>query len=69
MRLSGHQQVSWSLTVNAVKKQEESLVFPDAALCILKPNSKIYRASDCEGMYVTVSPTGIFRPSHKDSET
>lgn len=30
----------------------------DTALRNLKPKSKIYKASDCDGMYVTVSTTG-----------
>ncbi len=30
----------------------------DAALRNLKPKSKIYKASDRDGMYVTVSPSG-----------
>ncbi len=30
----------------------------DTALRNLKPKSKIYKASDRDGMYVTVSPTG-----------
>lgn len=30
----------------------------DAALRNLKPKSKIYKASDRDGMYVTVSPGG-----------
>lgn len=32
----------------------------DAALRNLKPKSKIYKASDRDGMYVTVSPSGTF---------
>lgn len=58
MRLSGHQQVTWSLTVKAVVKPEKTLMLTDAALRNLKPKSKIYKASDRDGMYVTVSPGG-----------
>lgn len=39
----------------------------DTALRNLKPKSKIYKASERDGMYVTVSPTGTvtFRYDHR----
>ncbi|AOY99539.1 hypothetical protein BKK81_09875 [Cupriavidus sp. USMAHM13] len=56
MRLSGHQRVSWSLTVKAVKKQEKTSMLTDTALRNLKPKSLTYKVSDRDGMCVTVSP-------------
>lgn len=35
----------------------------DTALRNLKPKSKAYKAFDRDGMYVTVSPSGIYRRS------
>ncbi len=37
----------------------------DAALRNLKPKSKIYKASDRDGMYVTVSPSGTAHQTGK----
>jgi hypothetical protein len=42
----------------AVKIPEETSMLTDAALRNLKPKSKIYKASDRDGMYVTVSTSG-----------
>jgi len=58
MRLSGHQQVSWPLTVKAVTNRRKTSMLTDTALRNLKPKSSTYKASDRDGMYVTVSPTG-----------
>ncbi|MCK9796466.1 Arm DNA-binding domain-containing protein [Pseudomonas sp. MAFF 302030] len=33
-------------------------MFTDIALCNFKPKSKIYKASDRDGMFLTVLPTG-----------
>ena len=38
----------------------------DTALRKLKPKSKIYKASDRDGMYVTVSPIGSVTFCHDD---
>lgn len=54
---SGHQQVARSLTLNPSKPEETSML-TDTTLRNLKPESKIYEASDRDGMYVTVSPSG-----------
>lgn len=35
----------------------------DAALRNFKTKSKIYKASDRDGMYVTVSPSGTINPA------
>ena len=50
MRLSGHQQVSRSLTVNPDPSEpEETSMLTDTALRHLNPKSKIYKASDRGG--------------------
>jgi urease alpha subunit len=67
MRLSGHQQVSWSLTVKAVKNRRKTSMLTDTALRNLKPKSLTYKVSDRDGMYVTVSPanTVTFRYDYR----
>jgi len=39
-------------------QQEENSMLTDTALRNFKPKSKIYKAFDRDGMYVTVSPVG-----------
>jgi hypothetical protein len=46
------------LTVKAVTNRRKTSMLTDTALRNLKPKSLTYKASDRDGMYVTVSPTG-----------
>ena len=41
----------------------------DTALRNFKPKSLTYKASDRDGMYVTVSPTGSYDPFRTSSRT
>jgi hypothetical protein len=44
------------LTVKAVINRRKTSMLTDTALRNLKPKAKSYKASDRDGMYVTVSP-------------
>jgi hypothetical protein len=58
MRLSGHRRVSWPLTVKAVTNRRKNLDAYRHSTAQLKPKSLTYKASDRDGMCVTVSPIG-----------
>jgi hypothetical protein len=61
MRVFGHRQVSLPLTVKTVLTRRKTSMLTDTALRNLKPKSLTYKASDRDGMYVTVSPAGTMR--------
>jgi hypothetical protein len=46
------------MTVKAVRNRRKTSMLTDAALRNFESKSKIYKAFDRDGMYVTVSPTG-----------